>query len=377
MPTRDVLTNLDNRAGGAGVGGLETSIEDAHGGAGPNHGDEAFQNHHVVEGHAAFLLALNRAGDDGGLGRMEAGQDATGHGHKEHRQEVAIGKVLTIAEGRLLTGGCINSPRVERDAMPVIPQVQQGIALDEQAGEHAYGGEQQDCTEDGVDLADDGVDGEHGGDQIVDKDRPIDDPGGDGGGSAVKAEDSGGGDVAGGVDEHSTHQQQQQAHKHVVDPVNTLVGILVDHGGHLGTAVTQADHTREVVVHGAADDITDGDGNKGDGTKEDALDGAKDRAGTCNVQQIDQHILPLGHGHIVHTVLLGIGRSLPVIGTKHLFADRAVDSGTHEQDDKADDECNHTHTLLNIRSLFSQYRPEPARVTRRRSQNVNSIAQNL
>ena len=130
-------------------------------------------------------------------------------------------------------------------------------------------------------------------------------------------------------------------------------------------------------MHGAADDITDGDGNKGDGTKEDALDGAKDRAGTCNVQQIDQHILPLGHGHIVHTVLLGIGRSLPVIGTKHLFADRAVDSGTHEQDDKADDECNHTHTLLNIRSLFSQYRPEPARVTRRRSQNVNSIAQNL
>lgn len=190
--TQDVLTNLDNSAGGAGIGGLETSIEDAHGGAGPNHGDEAFQNHHVVEGHAAFLLALNRAGDDGGLGRMEAGQDATGHGHKEHRQEVAIGKVLAIAERG--SGAVSRSlERGEGGGLPVVPQVQQGIALDEHAGEHAHGGEQQDRAEDGVDLADDGVDGEHGGDQIVDKDRTIDDPGGDRGGSAVKAEDSGGG----------------------------------------------------------------------------------------------------------------------------------------------------------------------------------------
>ena len=61
--TQDVLTNLDNSAGGAGIGGLETSIEDAHGGAGPNHGDEAFQNHHVVEGHAALLLAFHGAGE--------------------------------------------------------------------------------------------------------------------------------------------------------------------------------------------------------------------------------------------------------------------------------------------------------------------------
>ena len=106
-------------------------------------------------------------------------------------------------------------------------------------------------------------------------------------------------------------------------------------------------------MHRAADDITDGDGNKGDGAKEDALDGAKDGTGTCDVQQIDQHILPLGHGDIVHAVLFGIGRSLPVIGAKHLFADRAVDGGAHEQDDKADDECCHTHTLLNICSLFS------------------------
>ncbi|CAN4047080.1 Lineage-specific thermal regulator protein, partial [Dysosmobacter welbionis] len=114
------------------------------GGGGPDHGDEALEDHHIVEGHAALPLALHGAGDDSGLRGVEAGENAAGHGDEEDGDEVVGVKVLTIAEGRLLTGGCINSPRVERDAMPVIPQVQQGIALDEQADEHTHGGEQQD-----------------------------------------------------------------------------------------------------------------------------------------------------------------------------------------------------------------------------------------
>ncbi len=88
-------------------------------------------------------------------------------------------KYSTIAEGRLLTVAASTAgDGVERDAMPVIPQVQQGIALDEQADEHTHGGEQQDGAEDGIDAADDGVDGEHGGNQIVDEDNTVDDPGG-------------------------------------------------------------------------------------------------------------------------------------------------------------------------------------------------------
>ena len=103
------------------------------------------------------------------------------------------------------------------------------------------------------------------GDQIVDKDRTIDDPGGDRGGSAVKAEDSGGGDVAGGVDEHRADQQQQYAQENLVNSENTLVGVLADHVRHLGAAVAEADHAGEIVVHSAADYVADGDGDECDG----------------------------------------------------------------------------------------------------------------
>ena len=70
----------------------------AHGAGGPHHGDEALQNHHVVEGHAALLLALHSPADDSGLSGVEAGQNAAGHGDEEHGDEVAVGEVILIAE---------------------------------------------------------------------------------------------------------------------------------------------------------------------------------------------------------------------------------------------------------------------------------------
>ena len=76
--------------------------------------------------------------------------------------------------------------------------------------------------------------------------------------------------------------------KHVVYVVDALVAVLADHGAHLSAAVTQADHAGEVVVHGTADDVADGDGDESDGSKQDALNGSEDGAGTCDVQQVDQ-----------------------------------------------------------------------------------------
>ncbi len=163
---------------------------------------------------------------------------------------------------------------------------------------------------------------------------------------AVEAEHLSGGDVAGGVHEHGTHQQEQHAHKDVVHGEDALVGVLTDHFGHLGTAVTQADHTAEVVVHCATDDVADGDGDERDGAKQDALNGAQDGACACDVQQVDQAVLPAAHGHVVHAVLLGIGGGRPVVRPEDLFAQRAIEGGAAEEDDKADDEGCHTHTLL-------------------------------
>ena len=218
--------------------------------------------------------------------------------------------------------------------------------MGEDADEHADGGEHQDGAKDGVNAADDGVNGEHGGDQVIQEDHAVDDPGLGIGGSAGEVEHLLGGDVAGGVYEHGAHQQEQHAHKDVVHGEDALVGVLTDHFGHLGTAVTQADHTAEVVVHRATDDVADGDGDERDGAKQDALNGAQDGACACDVQQVDQAVLPAAHGHVVHAVLLGIGGGSPVVRPEDLFAQRAIEGGAAEEDDKADDEGCHTHTLL-------------------------------
>ena len=338
---QQVLTNHTHSAGGQiGLGALKGQVVNAHSAGSPNHGDEAFQHHHVIEGVAALLLALHSAGDDGRLSGMEAGKDAAGHRHEEDGQEVAVCKVICVSKG--ITG----AGNSQDGGGPIIPDVQQGEALDKDADEHADGGEQQDAAEDGVDLADNGIDGEHGGDQVVQEDGAIDDPRGNRGGLAVKAEQLRGGNVAGGVDKHRAHQQKHDAHKNIIELINALGGIAADHLGHLGAAVTQADHAGEIVVHSAADDVADGNGQKCDGPEQNALDGPDDGAGTGNVQQVNQAVLPALHGDKVHAVFLGVGGGLAIIRTEHLFTEATVQCGTADQDDQANNECSHKNTLL-------------------------------
>ena len=250
---------------------------------------------------------------------------------------VGIGKALDRA---------VSTGELQDGRGPVVPHVQQRIALDEDADEHTHSGEQQDRAEDGVNAADDGVDGEHGGDQVIQEDHTVNDPGGDGGRLAVEAEYGGGGNVAGGINEHSAHQQQKQAAEHIVYVENALIGIALDHLGHLGAAIAQADHAGEIVVHGAADDVADGDGDKCDGPEQNALDGPQDGAGAGDVQQVDQAVFPALHGDEVHAVLLGIGRGLTVVGSENLLAEASVQRSAAEQDHKTDDKCCHKHTLL-------------------------------
>ena len=99
-------------------------------------------------------------------------------------------------------------------------------------------------------------------------------------------------------------------------------------------------------MHGAADDVADGDGDKRNGAEQDALDGSEDGTGTRDVQQVDETVLPAPHGDVVHAVLPGISGSLPVVWVEDFFTEFAVDGSSAEKDHEADDECCHVHTLL-------------------------------
>ena len=106
-------------------------------------------------------------------------------------------------------------------------------------------------------------------------------------------------------------------------------------------------------MHGAADDIADGDGDEGKGSKKDALDGSYDGAGARNVEKVYEAVLPAAHRDVVNAVLLGVRRGLTVVRTKDVLAELAVECGADEQNSQTDNESYHKLTLLLV--LFLSY----------------------
>lgn len=83
--------------GYAGLFGAEAYH--CHSSCRPDHSDEAFCDHHVVEGRAALLFALESAGNESDLGRVEAREYTAGHGNEEYRDEVLGLEVVVVVEG--------------------------------------------------------------------------------------------------------------------------------------------------------------------------------------------------------------------------------------------------------------------------------------
>ena len=257
---------------------------------------------------------------------MESGEDAAGHRDEEDRDKVVLTEICTVQHA-----ACI----------PVFPDLCEREAQCEDADEDADRGEQQDRTEYRIDAADDLVDREYGRDQIIYEDHAVDHPCGNRVYSPVKPEYLGRGDIAGGVDEYRAYQKEQQAAEDLVYGVDTFVAVFADHVRHLCPAVAQADHAGEVVVHRTADDIADRDGDKCDGSEEDALDRSEDRAGACDIQQVDQAVLPSSHRNVIYAVFFCVGRRLPVIRSEDVLAELSVKGGADEKDHETNDECNH------------------------------------
>ena len=87
-------------------------------------------------------------------------------------------------------------------------------------------------------------------------------------------------DITGCIDEDHADQKQHNTYKDRVDPEDALVRISFYHLGHLDPALAHGDHSGEIIMHRAADDTANGDGDEGYGTEEYTLDGTQDR--TCS-----------------------------------------------------------------------------------------------
>ena len=231
--------------------------------------------------------------------------------------------------------------------MEVVPQLGDGVLrLREDADDDAHRHDDEADTEDGIDLADDLVDGEEGGDEVVHQDD--DEPekgGGDEAGVAAFLEELH--DEAGGAHgEDSAHHHQQHHAENAHDVLHGAAQIDAGDLGDRGAVVTDAHHAGEVVMHRAGKDGAEGDPQEDDGAPEGTLQGAEDGAETGDVQKLDHKELPLGQDHVVHAVVDLDGRGLPVIGAEGILHDLAVDEVPADQQRKTDQKAKHYSLLL-------------------------------
>ena len=125
---------------------------DGAAGSGPDQSDDALTDHGAVEYHVALTLRLHAAGHQGRLGRVETRDRAAGH-RDEHKAPDGLAGGLHVVE--------------------VGPQLRNYIVgIDKDADADAHSHDDQADAKDGVDFADDLIDGQEGGDEVVSQDDP-------------------------------------------------------------------------------------------------------------------------------------------------------------------------------------------------------------
>ena len=85
-------------------------------------------------------------------------------------------------------------------------------------------------------------------------------------------------------------------------------------------------------MYAAGKDGAEGDPQEHHGTPQSTLQSTKDGAQTCNVQQLDEEQLPLGHHNVVNAVVDAHSRSFTVVRAKGVVNDLAIDKVADDQE---------------------------------------------
>ena len=233
---------------------------------------------------------------------MEAGDGAAGYGDEHERPDGQPRRVQV-------------SQRELRD----------GIAPGDDAAEDARRHEDQHRAEQGIKSADDLVDGQKRGEDVIDEDH--DDPE-----CAVqRVRRQARQERGGGGDEHRAGQDKEQDGENAHAPLCALAQIDAAELSDGSAVVPLGDHAGHIIVDAAAQHGAEDDPEEHHRAEAGAHQRAEDRAGARDVQKLHQKRLPGGHGEKIHPVLLRISRRLPVIRRKHLFHHCAIDEITRDQ----------------------------------------------
>ena len=215
----------------------------------------------------------------------------------------------------------------------VCPDLGDGVGrVGKDAEDNAHSHDDQADAEHGVDLTDDGIDGDKGGDEVIHQndDQPEQGGGQQTGHAAVLAQ---GNDQAGRAHcEHGTDHDQQHNREHTHDVLHDRSKVSAGDLSDGCAIVALAHHTGEVVMHTTCKDGAEGDPQEHHGTPQSTLQCTKDGAQTCNVQQLDEEQLPLGHHNVVNAVVDAHSRSFAVVRSERVVNDLAIDKVADDQE---------------------------------------------
>ena len=202
------------------------------------------------------------------------------------------------------------------------------IAAERDAAQHAEGHDNQDDAEDGIQLADQLVDGKQRRQHIIDQDDRdpellIQGRGGQPRDQRRRA-----------VDEYRSRQDQKHDGEHAHHPFGRAAQIDAGELGDGIAPVAAGDHAGHIIVHRAAQDRAEYDPQEHHRAEAGAHQRAEDRPRAGDVQKLHQKGLPGLHGHAVDAVIDGDGRGLPVIGGENPFHDPAVHGISNHQDNQ-------------------------------------------
>ena len=84
-------------------------------------------------------------------------------------------------------------------------------------------------------------------------------------------------------------------------------------------------------MYAAGKDGAEGDPQEHHGTPQSTLQCTKDGAQTCNVQQLDEEQLPLGHHNVVNAIVDAHSRSFTVVRSERVVHDLTIDKVAYDQ----------------------------------------------
>ena len=214
--------------------------------------------------------------------------------------------------------------------------------LDEQHRHQRYCHEEHRDGKEWIDLADDLVDGQHRGNDIINEDDAAPDINPREPLATQFAEDE-----CRTVHKHRTHHHQQEHGEHQHHLLCGLSQVVANQLGLTGTTVTNGEHAAKIIVNSTGKDTSKDNPQIGRRTELGSHDSTEDGARSCDVQELNHENLPGRQHDVINTIGLSYGRRRSVVGAKHLLYETTIEKVAQNKSQKTQNKRYHI-VFLNI-----------------------------